>query len=389
MSSADLPEQPRFNTPNEIEKLMAQTRRQLAIIRQFPENGLKLLLENAANVRDLLALADSPERDLIDFDKLTQERTTFVSRDYRHVEADLVLRAPVLRQFRSHAGRMVWIYLLLEHQSEPDEWLTLRLLDYQVQIYKAQLRAWKRKHGTPVGFRLQPVVPMVLYTGTRDWEGLRQLWETMELGEQFAERTPTWKPIFLNVGDIPRKRLEDVGAAFGWVLQLLHQRRSGREEFHELLQRTIDRIETLLLPAERERLRELFSYIVALVYNERTLAEAAALQRVVEEAVESEQFRQEVQVMGKTAAQELREKGHKEGRKKGREEGKREEALHSRQAMLLLLLAEFNEELSPEIRAIVTSCKSLDQLDKWLRRIVGARRIQDVGIEAMAEDQGD
>jgi hypothetical protein len=67
---------------------LAQTRRQLAIIRQFPENGLKLLLENAANFCDLLALADSPEGNLIDFDKLTQERTTFVSRDYRHVEAE-------------------------------------------------------------------------------------------------------------------------------------------------------------------------------------------------------------------------------------------------------------------------------------------------------------
>ncbi len=118
---------------------MARTRRNREIIRQFPENGLKLLLENAGNVRDLLAIADPPERQFIDFNKLTQERTTFVSRDYRHVEADIVLRAPVLRQFLSDARQMVWIYLLIEHQSEPDEWLVLRLLDYQVQIYKAQL----------------------------------------------------------------------------------------------------------------------------------------------------------------------------------------------------------------------------------------------------------
>src|SRR3954453_23717905 len=104
---------------------MARARRH-EIIRQFSQNGLKLLLENAANVHEVLAIAKTPEGRLIDFDRLTQERTSFVSRDYRHIEADLVLRAPVRPPFLSPEQETIWIYLLIEHQSEPDPWLILR-----------------------------------------------------------------------------------------------------------------------------------------------------------------------------------------------------------------------------------------------------------------------
>ncbi len=65
------------------------------IVRQFPENGMKLLLEQPANVHDLFTLIQSDLLPLIDFDRLQQVRTTFVARDFRHVEADIVLTAPL------------------------------------------------------------------------------------------------------------------------------------------------------------------------------------------------------------------------------------------------------------------------------------------------------
>ena len=68
------------------------------IVRQFLENGLKLLLHNPHNVHDLLGIARAEVMELIDFDRLTVVPTTFVQRDYRHVESDLVLRAPLREQ---------------------------------------------------------------------------------------------------------------------------------------------------------------------------------------------------------------------------------------------------------------------------------------------------
>src|SRR5438046_10321179 len=117
-------------------------RRLLQIIRQFHENGLKLLLEHPANVNELLSMAGAKGLDLIDWDRLTLDRTTYVQRDYRHIESDVVLQAPFRGQGCSR--RRLLIYILIEHQSEPDRLIVLRVLDYVVQIYKAQARTQSR-----------------------------------------------------------------------------------------------------------------------------------------------------------------------------------------------------------------------------------------------------
>jgi hypothetical protein len=78
--------------------MMAKNRLQ-EIVRRFPENGMKLMLENPKNVRDLLLLSRAKIVDLIDCDCLTRVRTTFVERDYRHVESDVVLLQITPRSF--------------------------------------------------------------------------------------------------------------------------------------------------------------------------------------------------------------------------------------------------------------------------------------------------
>ena len=44
--------------------------------RQFPQNGLKLLLQQPLNVRDLLRIARYPHINAIDFDRLPLDPTT-------------------------------------------------------------------------------------------------------------------------------------------------------------------------------------------------------------------------------------------------------------------------------------------------------------------------
>ena len=67
---------------------------QRQLVRRFPENGIKLLLENRRNVRDLFFLTDEEIVSIIDFLRLKTVRGTFVARDYRNIESDLVMTAP-------------------------------------------------------------------------------------------------------------------------------------------------------------------------------------------------------------------------------------------------------------------------------------------------------
>ncbi len=105
--------------------------RELDLVRNFKENGLRLLLETPANVREFLAVSAPSYLRIIDFNGMRTEPTDFITRDFRHVESDLVLRAPA-RKSVARGLREIFIYLLIEHQSTRDRLMSMRLLDYLV-----------------------------------------------------------------------------------------------------------------------------------------------------------------------------------------------------------------------------------------------------------------
>jgi hypothetical protein len=223
------------------------------IVRNFPENGIKLLLETPANVRELLQWTGTELIDLIDFDRLVRSAGSFVARDFRHVEADVVLEAPLRRGVRRRGRRhhSILIYILIEHQSEPDDLMIFRLLEYVIHVYKRQVRDSRRK---PVGKRgiLDPVLPVVLYTGTAAWESLTTMKELVALGDLFEDLVPSFRPLFLNVGTLAPEIIEAEGGGLGPVLRLLQQRKARAAEFQTLLSRTVERLEGL---AEADRTR--------------------------------------------------------------------------------------------------------------------------------------
>ncbi len=348
---------------------MARSRLE-ALVRQFRENGIKFLLEDPYNVRDLLAVAHETMRDHIDFDHLAVERTTFVQRDYRHIESDLVLRAPL--RWPGMAHRQLTIYILVEHQSEPDPFMTFRVHEYVIQIYKAQLRAWGQSHPSFAGLRFQPVLPIVLYTGRRRWPGLGRLLDLVELGDHFGARIPALEPLFLNLSAIPARRLESEGGFFGWVLRLMQERHARPGEFASLLRRVVLQLEQM--PAkERQRWLELLSYVLAMVYHERNPSEHEALQAEVEASVQTDRQRREVAAMGKTIADALMAKGRRQGRK--------EEAIRARQQTLLRQMELRFGTVPAEIVKAIEATRSVEILETWLERFVTAETLKELGIE--------
>jgi hypothetical protein len=345
------------------------------LVRQFSENGLKLLLEHPKSVHELLRITGSTLMELIDFDHLTLDRTTFVQRDYRHVEADLVLHAPLLRPKGGRSRQTILIYILSEHQSEPDPLMTLRALDYVAQILKKQVRHWSQHHGSFAGIRLQPVLPVVFYTGTRHWDRLERIVDLMEMGQRFASVTPDIQPLFINLMMTPAQKLETAGGYLGWVLRLVQQRHARPEEFQSLLTQVVQHLETMPA-AERLRWLELLSYVHALVYHERDPSERPNLHETIETSVRTDKHRQEVLEMRRTIADVLKEEGRKEGREEGREEGK---LLECRKILLRQLHQSFSKVPKTIVAAIERS-DDLEQLHAWLDRIGDAATLEEIGI---------
>ena len=280
------------------------------LVRQFKENGMKMMLEHPANVRDLLGLLRVPWFDEIDFSHIEHIKTTFIRRDYRHLESDVVLTAPLAGPGRSRKNLL--IYVLIEHQSEPDRLMPLRSVDYVVQIYKYQVREWSKTHRSLARIRLYPVLPVVFYTGTQRWDSVGRLLDLVERGEAFEAITPAMDPLFINLPAIPPEILEEQGGSFGWVLRLIQQRKSRPREFRRLLNGVVQHLETMP-KAERRRWLELLSYIMALVYHVREPSEWPSLQETIEASVQTDEHRQEIFEMRRTIADELKEEGAKEG----------------------------------------------------------------------------
>jgi len=329
--------------------------------RHFQENGMKLLLEDPRNVRDLLALTGHETIPSIDFDRVRPLPQTFVTRDYRHVEADVVLMAPV----RGPAARprRVWLYILIEHQSQPDPTMPLRILDYVVQIYRFQARRWDDRHPSRSGLRLQPVLPVVFHTGSRRWEQVGRLVDRVEGGERFRECIPVLDPLFLNLPAIAPQRLETEGGFFGWVLALVQGRKKRPRRFRQLLVRVIRALEAM---PERERMRWLtfLSYIHALVYHERSAAEQPELRLHLDASAATDVDRQEVVRMVKTYAEVVKEEVCRE----------------MARAILIRQLGRRFGEVPDELVAVIQTTTDLGRLNGWLDLMVTSETLEAIGI---------
>lgn len=122
------------------------------------DTGYRLLFSHPEMVRDLLVgyvpgawIAEA------DFDTLEHVNGSYVSESERQRHDDMVWRVKVRE-------RWLWVYLVLEFQSEPDPWMALRMMVYVGLLAQNLVREGELAEG-----RLPPILPIVLYNGQPAW----------------------------------------------------------------------------------------------------------------------------------------------------------------------------------------------------------------------------
>ena len=134
---------------------------------QFPDRGIKWLLESPENVRELIYIVAKDFAEYLDFSRIQHIPTTFVPDNLRKQEADLVFLIPYHSDESEHE---VTIYILIEHQSTPSPSMGFRVLFYMMQIWDTQRREWLDKKLSENKWRFRPILPIVFYTGSGRWE---------------------------------------------------------------------------------------------------------------------------------------------------------------------------------------------------------------------------
>ncbi|MDR1423765.1 MAG: Rpn family recombination-promoting nuclease/putative transposase [Azoarcus sp.] len=125
------------------------------------DTSYKALFSCPELVRDLLrGYVPGKWLEQADYDSLTRINASYVSRSNKQRHDDMVWRIDI-------GGHWLWVYLVLEFQSEPDPWMAVRIMQY-TSLLAEQLVREGVQEGLSEG-RLPPILPIVLYNGKPEW----------------------------------------------------------------------------------------------------------------------------------------------------------------------------------------------------------------------------
>ncbi len=126
-------------------------------VHQYKDKGYKIILENKGEVVQIInkALALQNTQYAISKDDIVKYNSSFITRDFRAQEADIVYQK---------IGEDV--FFLIEQQSQVDYSMSYRMLNYCIEIIRSAIDKKKLKNKE---YEMPVVYPIVLYTGKRKW----------------------------------------------------------------------------------------------------------------------------------------------------------------------------------------------------------------------------
>src|SRR5262249_15601627 len=116
-------------------------------------------------------------RDMVDLNSLKLRNGNFIDESLRQKFTDILYSVSI-------KGRQGYIFLLVEHQSTPDEWMPFRIVCYLCRIMQEHIEQTQSK-------TLPIIVPMVFYHGKEPY------CYSTDLFDLFGEHKELAKDLFL------------------------------------------------------------------------------------------------------------------------------------------------------------------------------------------------
>jgi hypothetical protein len=274
--------------------------------RDLPDRIFRQSLRRPANLSDFLHLVVPQMADGFDCDRARLLDREFLTEDWRRREADLPFEVP----YRTAEGEEpALVCVLIEHQSDTDALIPLRLLSYVVWYWDRQLQAWAGSDRPRPPLRLHPVLPIVLYSGTRPWGSNRTLADLLGGPEAFHAFAPRWEPVFWNLADQAPAGLLN-GGEWSQMLAAVQAADSNEAAFESTFPDAMRRLSGL---AERDPVRwqELVWMALSYAWSRRPANERERLLEITRQANPARQ--REVENMVKTVMEDLIDQGVAKG----------------------------------------------------------------------------
>ena len=343
-------------------------------VAHFSDKSLRRLLRRPVNVQGLVEIAAPGLARYIKFSGLERLSTSFIPRDLREREADILYRVPFQTADKTDE---VIIHILIEHQSTVDETMGFRVLRYMVLIWDAEIRRWQKDKTPKSERRLSPILPILFYTGDQSWNVPLTLEALMDLPKELERFIPKFETVQLDVKETEVEVLTQTENLIGWLLTVLQKEHASTEELRRALVDMLMHIGTLPAGQEAEK-REAIQYILSLIMYRRPPEEHEALIELVDRRTPT----LEVDSMKRTIAHELMEQGIEIGEQRGEQRGieigeQRGVVRAKREAILKVLHFRFGDVPDTLTRKI-GRMRSLQRLDSILTQAVEVQSIEDI-----------
>ncbi|MGH9849897.1 MAG: Rpn family recombination-promoting nuclease/putative transposase, partial [Blastocatellia bacterium] len=244
----------------------------------------------------------------------------------------------LLYRLRLRGGGDAYVCLLFEHKSEPDDWVAWQTLRYKVRAWEMQLRQGAT--------RLSPIIPVVFYHGSRQWQVPREFGALIEFGGHDALREFELGFLYY-LCDLSSY---DVGQIKGMAI-LQAGLRLMRTIFTDEFEATLEEVFDLLLreqePSAMEYLRTILRYAAA----SRKKFSQADLQAVVEKKLPKPEG---IKLM-ETLAETWMEQGLQKGLQQGLQQARLEDSQTLAERALRAIQRKFGaieEETQARVRAL-------------------------------------
>ncbi len=258
-------------------------------------------------------------------------------------------------------GAWIYVYLLLEFQSQDEPFMAVRVLDYDGGLYRQLARTLKLKRGD----RLPIVLPVVLYRGQPAWTSPDEVFDLIAPAPPEIEPyLPHLRYLLLDANVYPAEQLAAMRNPAACLLWLEGSQTFGPEP--------IDDLDKILSAHEHAGLRRAFALWLTQVFLPSRLPGVTVPEVKNLEEVSPMIAEHAIDWTAPWREEGLKE-GLQEGRKKGLQEGKKEGEV----ALLLRMLSRKYGTLSPSLEERIRAAEGA-QLLEWGDRFVTASSLDEI-----------
>ena len=253
-------------------------------------------------------------------DNLSIVDKEFITPEFEKRSSDIVYNL-------SFDDKEIYLYFLLEMQSDVYFEMPFRLLCYMLEILRHIYRNTDVNERARKGFRFPAVVPIVLYNGESDWTAIQQFKKMFKNYEEFGDYLIDFKYILVDIHDYSEEKLLEIANVISAIFYLDHKE---EKDVVKKLKKLTDVLKDL---SEEE-------YITIMRWFKNiyipTLSEDK--QKEAREIIENSKPWEVGDMISNFAKQveEYVEDSKREGRKEGRKEGKKERDIEIAHRLLKL-----------------------------------------------------